>query len=235
MFSGRATIRRWRVLAILPLAAGALPLGADTIGVPGDIRTIQGAIDAAVNGDVILVAPGEYETEIPIEFRGKSVSVRAVEGAETTTLRMAAEPPAPDFASVVIFDQEEGPETLLEGFTLTGGQGVRNVSEGTEEKSGGAIYVGPRASPRIVGCTITENSAARGGGIFVEDASPTLVDCTISNNIAAQFGGGFAGRQSSTTISRCVISGEPRWAERLFQSGWRHLVWSQLCRDDRRV
>jgi len=39
----------------------ALPAGAATIHVPGDQPTIRAGLDAAVAGDVVLVACGEYE------------------------------------------------------------------------------------------------------------------------------------------------------------------------------
>ena len=44
--------------ALVWLLCGAAP--AADINVPGDHATIQAAIVAAVNGDVVIVAPGTY-------------------------------------------------------------------------------------------------------------------------------------------------------------------------------
>lgn len=51
---------------------------AETINVPADFSTIQAAIDAAANGDIILVAPGRYVEDIQpksdIQLRGEETS-----------------------------------------------------------------------------------------------------------------------------------------------------------------
>jgi PKD repeat protein len=58
------------VLAIVALSLIAPPTGpanaARTIRVPQDVATIQGAINAAVDGDTILVAPGTYRESLTI-------------------------------------------------------------------------------------------------------------------------------------------------------------------------
>ncbi|MCH9021473.1 MAG: hypothetical protein IID32_01760, partial [Planctomycetes bacterium] len=55
-----------------------------TINVPGDFATIQGAIDAAVNGDEVVVDPNTYY-EI-IDFLGKAITVRSASGDPNDTI-----------------------------------------------------------------------------------------------------------------------------------------------------
>jgi regulator of RNase E activity RraA len=57
---------------------------ATTINVPADYATIQVAIDAANNGDTVLVAPGTYVENI--EFYGKAITVSSAEGPEVTVI-----------------------------------------------------------------------------------------------------------------------------------------------------
>ena len=71
--------RAFSVLFGLPVA---LALGARAeaqISVPGDFATIQGAVDAAVSGDTILVAAGVYVEQVTIV--GKDLSLIGAPGA----------------------------------------------------------------------------------------------------------------------------------------------------------
>ncbi|MDP6159228.1 MAG: hypothetical protein QF534_10405, partial [Phycisphaerales bacterium] len=64
------------IVATLVLAGTTL---ADTINVPGDYATIQGAINAAQDGDVIHVQPGIYtgNGEEVVRLMGKSITLTA--------------------------------------------------------------------------------------------------------------------------------------------------------------
>jgi len=69
-------------LLIAPLSA--FPAIATTIHVPADQPTIQAGIDAAVEGDIVLVSPGIYVENI--DFLGKAITVRSWAGADLTII-----------------------------------------------------------------------------------------------------------------------------------------------------
>ena len=56
-FSTNYRLLGWHVML---LAICALPVSADTIHVPADFPTIQAAIDAAADGDEVVIAPDTY-------------------------------------------------------------------------------------------------------------------------------------------------------------------------------
>ena len=65
------------ILLIVIILTPSLGLS-DTLYVPDDYLTIQEAIDAAVNGDTVLVAPGTYAENI--DFKGKAITVTSEQG-----------------------------------------------------------------------------------------------------------------------------------------------------------
>ena len=76
----RTTLRS-RLLCLTPLVLLALTphtAGAATINVPAGQPTIQAAINAASNGDTVLVAPGTYRENI--NFMGKAITVTSSGG-----------------------------------------------------------------------------------------------------------------------------------------------------------
>ena len=178
-----------------------------------DFTGIQSALDAAKDGDTLLVKPGEYVVAEPINFnsdrsllgRGarrpdaaasppvKNIALKSEGGAEVTTIRMAETPSNLNRASVVIFENGEADTSMIMGFTLTGGKGTSSCLEGeTCRARGGGIFC-QNGFPQVVGCTIRGNSADEGGGIYyLGDASVLsgIRHCTILGNSARWCGGG---------------------------------------------
>ena len=105
---------------------------AATLNVPEDFATIQACIDAAVSGvDECAVASGTYHETI--NFLGKAITVRSSGGADVTTIDATGLG-----GSVVTCASGEGPNTVLDGFTITGGTGTDVYDDGYT--LGGGMY-----------------------------------------------------------------------------------------------
>src|SRR5215467_1681183 len=167
-----------------------------TINVPANQPTIQAAINAANNGDTVLVAPGTYVEKI--NFGGKAVTLTSSGGPSVTTIDGGAQ------GSVVTFSTGEGLTSVLNGFTVR--NGFRNGL------SGGGIYIAS-ASPTITGNIITGNHAAVGCGIYVYGGSPLIQNNAITANNqtgagdGGEGGGGIVVSGTSSTPSNPQIIG----------------------------
>ncbi len=195
-----------RVSLLLLLMLSVAPAATITVG-PGagyDFESIQAAIDASVDGDTVLMAPGEYVITEPITFRGKAITVKSEAGPDETTIRMGT-PADTNRGSVVIFENSESAESILEGFTITGGRGFWFPSD-SQWGGGGILFVA--SSGTVRNCIIVQNSTGVGGGVFVwSGSSTTLTNCIITKNSAGFLGGGVvSARDSFLTMADCIIS-----------------------------
>jgi hypothetical protein len=147
----------------------ALYAGAATINVPADCPTIQAGIDAAQDGDTVLVAPGTY-TEY-IDFKGKGIMVASSGGPLATTIDGGGK------GTPVTIGSCGQNQCALQGFTVKGGSGSGTFW----------VYVS-ECSPWIVGNIFTgalSTSDFPGTAVFVMDGSPPLV---IERNIFVNSG-----------------------------------------------
>lgn len=80
------------------------------------------------------------------------------------------------------------------------------IFSGNSAINGGAIRC-TSSSPTIANCTISGNQASYGGGIGCwSDSSPAITNCTISDNTATEgWGGGIFLSASSPDITDCII------------------------------
>jgi hypothetical protein len=149
------------------------------IRVPRDKPTIQAGIDAASNGDTVLVLPGTYFENI--NFHGKAIALVGLSGPKVTIIDGGQD------ASVVTFDSGETYTSAIRGFTLQNGNAT-----GSGFDEGGGISV-QTSSPTISDNIITKNHACQGDGIAVATGSPRIQDNIITGNSDGDcigFGGG---------------------------------------------
>ena len=206
------------ILCVSVAAGGALvavsPAAADILHVPGDFPTIQEAIEAAVDGDEVEVHPGTYKEAI--DFLGKAIRVYSTDGPDVTIID------AQQSGTVVTCDSAEGPDSVLEGFTITGGDatsggGMRNINSsptvtnctfsGNTATSTGGGMVNVDSSPTVTNCTFTGNTAQSGAGMINAGGSPTVTNCTFSGNSASHGGGMRNLLESSPRVTNCTFSG----------------------------
>jgi hypothetical protein len=94
----------------------------------GEFATIQAALDAAVDGDEIVLERGTYtgEGNFDLDFKGKAVTVRSREPESNDCMRNTIID-AQGVGVIVRFVNDEGPGTVFEGFTLGAGDIYRDV------------------------------------------------------------------------------------------------------------
>ncbi len=210
-------------LVVMSLFATSLA-AADVIRVPEDVLSVQHAIDSAKAGDVVDIGPGRWREAI--DLKGKSILLRGRAGAEKTIIDATSRSD-----SVVRCLTAEGPGTVLEGLTFTGGTGhrglrgrdtelgggliavgasptIRNcvLTGNTVTHNGGGAYCGPGANVRFENCRITGNAAEKGGGVLSVASRPVMVDCTFESNAASYCGGGlFAAKGSAPVLRGCTF------------------------------
>src|SRR5688572_15858349 len=113
------------LLGIGFLALASLGIGLEgrmqtaTIRVPSDYATIQAAIDAAHDGDEIIVSQGKYGENI--KFNGKNIYLHSINPKDWNVVKDTVID-GYQSGSVVTFHGTEGSTCTLEGFTITNGK-----------------------------------------------------------------------------------------------------------------
>jgi hypothetical protein len=208
-----------------------------TINVPGDYSTIQEGINAAQNGDTVLVNDGLYYENI--NFRGKNIVVASrfiIDGDYNHiiyTIINGSQSTEVDTGSCVIFGSGEDSTAVIQGFTLTGGTGTSfDFGGGNFFREGGAIIMS-NSSAMIKNNLTYNNEAAivpgvdggirnniiyanEGGGqygtgglmVWVSDPWTAIIENnTIFGNISTTTSGGLSVEQTSAIIRNNIIWG----------------------------
>jgi parallel beta-helix repeat protein len=169
MLHSSKSLYRAGCFCLLVFGFGVLPSKAQvTIHVPGDQPTIQAGINAATNGDTVLVAPGTYAENI--NFNGKAITVTSSGGALQTIIDGSGGP------IVVTFGNGETRTSVINGFTVeNGGASMYPNASPTVYFDGIKILFG--SNPTITNNIITKNY---GYGIEVNFSGALISGNTIS-------------------------------------------------------
>ncbi|MCP4583758.1 MAG: hypothetical protein GY839_19275 [candidate division Zixibacteria bacterium] len=208
------------IFALVTVIILTISASATVINVPTAFSTIQGAIDAAVDRDTVLVAPGVYQEHI--DFDGKEIVLMSESGAETTIIEKSYRN-----IPIVNFINNENQNSVLKGFTIRNSNrsGIicidsdplirdciieNNINNSHDYNiRGGGIVIRNDARPKIIGNIIRNNYGIHGGGINIRSCDinyPTFIDSNyIYGNTAANNGAGFHAYLSWYVFSHNVV------------------------------
>ncbi|MFT4593586.1 MAG: hypothetical protein ACI9JK_001298 [Phycisphaerales bacterium] len=185
-----------------------------------DFNNIQAAVDAASDGDEIMVMPGKYIENISLV--NKSIRVYSSYGPDMTIID------GNNNGTSFAITGRIGDVINIDGLSIINGSGTSTNVTGGQDRVGGGLYI-VGGIVTIQNCKIYNNAVihitptqgfyrALGGGIFAEDCILSVIETDCSNNICdvfnnqhdytktAAFGGGICSWNGDLTISSSQIT-----------------------------
>ncbi len=144
---------------------------------------IQNAVDAASDGDMVVVSNSTYVLSRQIAITNKAILVRTINGPKSVTI-----------------DGNNGTRCLylafsnavVDGFTITRGNGT-----------GGGVFIDGLGVIR--NCVLTDNSALNCGGGICCDRGGIVQNCLVVSNSAGDCGGGIM-LLTNGIVENCTVS-----------------------------
>ncbi|TET34341.1 MAG: PKD domain-containing protein [Planctomycetota bacterium] len=188
----------------------------------GDFTTLQAAIDAAGDYDLILVKDGTYMGvgNKDLHFDGKKICLKSENGPDKCIIDCEGDGRAFNFQLT-----GETLDSVIDGFTIQNaysgsGEGaaiylyasdatISNCILKNNKTNGGGGAICNRDSESFISNTIIENNQAgfSGGAIYMRTSSrATLIDCVLRNNVSGGSGGAI-GADATLKIYRSVFEG----------------------------
>jgi hypothetical protein len=180
-------VRMCPAALVTGILAGSLsPISATTYLVlpdgSGDFPTIQAAVDAATDGDVIELGNGVFRGEGNCEVvLNKNLTVCSVSGNPAHCIIDCEGSPS-DLRRGLDVGSGLSSTTLLHGLTII---------HGYVDLCGGAVYC--RSSITFQDCVFADNTleySYGGGAVYCQGCAPTFVDCRFERNVSLYQGGG---------------------------------------------
>jgi hypothetical protein len=184
-------------------------------------KTIQRGITVAGNGDTVMVLAGVYRGtgNKELDFGGKAIVVRSQDGPASTVIDCQGS------GRAFYFHSSEGASSMVDGFTLTGGNSTKGAavycvgssptirgcqisSNTTSSTSSGIIYCTTSSSAVITGCTIKENTG-NSSAVRFDNSAGQVINCLLYDNSVSASGGAIRceNGNKTTVVRNCTVAG----------------------------
>jgi len=150
---------------------------------------VQAALDAAGDGDEIIVSAGVYAVSAPILVTNNVVLGSAAGSAATVLANTANGRVLQVLASVAV----------IRGFTISNGVAVQ----------GGGVLCTNNTLVTLAACVLVNNKAngsvGIGGGVYATRCDMAITNCAVYGNTATYSGGGINVRNGALSIADTVV------------------------------
>ena len=161
-----------------------------------DFTSIPEAVDAAMDGDVILIQSGFYAEGQVIDIVDKSITLRGPDDLSATLSGQGTH-------RVIQIRNDGASQTVVENLRIEDGL---ECCPGT---AGGMMIL--ECDPTIRNCRFQNNEAIWGAALYVKYSSAVISDCRFENNRCSfynlSYGAGITSFYSSITVTDCDFIG----------------------------
>ena len=188
------------IRSLIALLTFTISLSATIINVPSDQTTIQIGINAAVDGDTVLVQPGTYFENI---FWPETNGIKLISAGDSSNTIIDGG----GISSVIYMNPQTvmiDTTTLIQGFKITNGgnvdkgAGVFMVGSGivfnscsfmsnSSSQEGGGIYL-LVSHTRFINCRFSVNHSGKGGALYSNNSTLQITNSNFNNNSASAGG-----------------------------------------------
>lgn len=135
----------------------------------------------------ITILSGDLTNDDTKNVNGLTISINGFNAYHVVTLINATE------------------STILDGFSITGGDGEYNDSSNIEDHNGGGIY-NHSGSPILSNLSIVGNRADNGGGLYTVEGNPIIKNTNFVSNNADRKGGGLCNYRGKIELSNVIFN-----------------------------